>query len=188
MSADQSYPEHTEHLRKANLDPSYNLWYDIFDHNDPAKTHVNWALLPEDDYEAPWFPGGEECAMAVAQTAVGSVVRIEEESGMQAFTADQLKSMNTASSATGEKVCTLLSSFYPVPSLIPAHLYFMLHVAAVAPPLPSIAPPVASSPSNLEMPTAVATVDTLEGKLAELIGECVAYVPGTSKAVISSKS
>ena len=57
---DGGYPEHAEHLKTANLDPAYNLWYDIFDHNDPGKTHENWSLLPEDDYESGWFPFGEE--------------------------------------------------------------------------------------------------------------------------------
>ena len=79
---DGGYPEHAEHLKKANLDPSYNLWYDIFDHNDAAKTHANWSLLPEDQYECGWFPLGEEIEVATAKTAVGSVQKIEEDGGM----------------------------------------------------------------------------------------------------------
>ena len=41
------YPEHARHLTSANLDAKHNLWYDIFDHNDPGKTRENWSLLPE---------------------------------------------------------------------------------------------------------------------------------------------
>ena len=80
---DGGYPEHGDHLRKANLDPTYNLWYDIFDHNDPSKTRENWSLLPTEEYEPKgWFPFGEEIEVACAKTAVGSVQKIEEEGGM----------------------------------------------------------------------------------------------------------
>jgi protein XRP2 len=68
------YPDHAKHLAAANLDVKHNLWYDIYDHNDPGKTHVNWSLLPEDQYEAPWFPLGE-CEPAIPRTKPGSVHR-----------------------------------------------------------------------------------------------------------------
>ena len=56
--------------------------------------------MPESEYEGPWFPLGDDCPVAVLQTTPGSVVKIEEDSGMTAFNADQLKSMNTKSSAS----------------------------------------------------------------------------------------
>jgi hypothetical protein len=71
------YPEQAEHLQTAKLPYlEHNLWYDIFDHNDPGKTHENWSLIPENDYGAPWFPAGE-CTPAVPITKVGSVERVE---------------------------------------------------------------------------------------------------------------
>ena len=83
------YPEHAQHLSEARLDISHNLWYDIFDHNDQAKTHVNWSLIPESEYEEIWFPAGK-CEVAVPITKPGSVVRFFEEESMQTFGANQL--------------------------------------------------------------------------------------------------
>ena len=84
------YPEHDGHLTNAKLPVDHNLWYDIFDHNDPAKTHANWSLLPEAEYEAGWFPLGE-CERAIPITKSGSVMRVDGDttgdagSGMQSF-------------------------------------------------------------------------------------------------------
>lgn len=72
------YPEHAKHLRAANLDPAHNLWYDIFDHNDPGKSKGNWRLLPINEYEVPWFPAGEPCELAVTLTPAGSVIRTDQ--------------------------------------------------------------------------------------------------------------
>ena len=52
------YAEQAIHLKTANLDPTLNLWYDIFDHNDQAKSHTNWSLLPVTEYEPAWYPTG----------------------------------------------------------------------------------------------------------------------------------
>ena len=82
------YNEQTKHLKDISLDTTSNLWYDIFDHNDPAKTHENWSLLPETEYEAPWYPAGE-CTPAIPRTKSGSVVRVEDTS-MATFSATQL--------------------------------------------------------------------------------------------------
>lgn len=86
------YPEQSRHMTSANLDVSHNLWYDIFDHSDPAKTHANWALLDEADYEAPWFPAGTPCEQAIPRTRPGSVHKMEEpqSSSMQSFSIHQM--------------------------------------------------------------------------------------------------
>lgn len=89
------YPEHSNHLRAANLDPIHNLWYDIFDHNDPGKSKKNWKLLPADEYEKPWFPAGVPCELAVQLTAPGSVARADQgpdtaASTEQAFSIQQM--------------------------------------------------------------------------------------------------
>jgi hypothetical protein len=86
------YAEQAAHLSKAKLPYlEHNLWYDIFDHNDPGKTRENWSLLPESEYGAPWFPGGA-CTPAVPLTKAGSVQRVEGDTtgdggkpGMQSF-------------------------------------------------------------------------------------------------------
>eukprot|EP01038_Epipyxis_sp_PR26KG_P014276 gene14276-19153_t len=84
------YPEQSKHLTAANLDIKHNLWYDIYDHNDAAKSHANWSLLPESDYEAPWFPQGIPCEPAIPKTLPGSVVRNDDGGTMQSFSLQQL--------------------------------------------------------------------------------------------------
>jgi hypothetical protein len=85
------YPDQLKHLQNANLDPKKNLWYDVFDHNDPMKSRVNWSLIPTNEYEDPWYPAGV-CEPAVPVTVAGSISNpnIESNSGMQAFGFDQL--------------------------------------------------------------------------------------------------
>lgn len=58
---------------------------------------------------------GDECEFAVAQTLPGSVVKIEEESGMTAFTAGQVDTHTTYISSS--------PSFHP-PFFIHTILYF----------------------------------------------------------------
>ena len=84
------YPQHEQHLRSANLDPTHNLWYDIFDHNDPERSRVNWSLIPQEKYEPEWFPAGSPCPVAIPKTIPGSVQRVEESSSMQSFSVQQL--------------------------------------------------------------------------------------------------
>ena len=95
-----SYPQHGEHLRKANLNPLNNLWYDIYDHSDTAKTNENWRLLPESDYEQPWFPAGSECEYFVPKVKVGSVVKVQDNGNMQSFGVEQMKKDAQKSAST----------------------------------------------------------------------------------------
>ena len=87
------YPEQAQHLTKAKLPYlEHNLWYDIFDHNDPGKTREHWSLLPEAEYGPAWFPAGE-CERAIPLTKPGSVQRVDgdttgdagKESSLQSF-------------------------------------------------------------------------------------------------------
>lgn len=79
------YPEHAKHLQAANLNVTQNLWYDIYDHNDSAKTRENWSLLPDSEWEAPWWPKGE-CEAAIVITKPDSVAKAEPPaSEMQSF-------------------------------------------------------------------------------------------------------
>ena len=85
------YPEQERHLSSANLDSSHNLWYDIFDHNDPGKERLNWCLLPESEYEEPWFPTGTPCELAIKHTKPNTVVRVDDNGeSMQSFSVQQL--------------------------------------------------------------------------------------------------
>ena len=87
------YPEQAAHLKKANLDMKHNLWYDIFDHNDPNKTGENSDLIPPNDFEAPWFPLGV-CSPAIPKTLPNSVVRTDDQAPGQvgkSYGADALR-------------------------------------------------------------------------------------------------
>ena len=53
---DAHVPPHVPLPSDAPSHHQHNLWYDIFDHNDPAKTHENWALVPEVHTRAPAEP------------------------------------------------------------------------------------------------------------------------------------
>jgi hypothetical protein len=81
------YPEQKSHFSSAKLPLDHNLWYDIFDHNDPEKSHKNWSLLPESEYKE-WFPMGT-CDRCVPLTKPGTVVRVDDDTtgggGMQSF-------------------------------------------------------------------------------------------------------
>ena len=46
------YPEQAAHMKSANLDPSYNLWWGVFDFNDEFKTLNHWKYLDEKAREA----------------------------------------------------------------------------------------------------------------------------------------
>ena len=75
---------------KANLNLEHNLWYDIFDHNDPNKTGENSSLIPKDQYEEPWFPSGP-CTPAIALTEANSVHRTDDQApGQVTLHSDQM--------------------------------------------------------------------------------------------------
>lgn len=111
------YPEHAAHLSKANLDLSQNLWYDIYDHNDPGKTHANWSLLPESEHAEIWYPLGAPCALAVPTTRPGSVVNVQKEENMQSFS-----------------MADMINDAKKLGASVPAA------AAAVPPPLPAVLP------------------------------------------------
>lgn len=107
------------------------MWYDIYDHNDPGKTHQNWSLLSETEYtSASWFPLGE-CVPALALTKPGSVLKEEVADGMQSFSLEQMKldaqklqsSMNISGLSTTVEQAALSrkqSPIAPVPQLPPS--------------------------------------------------------------------
>jgi hypothetical protein len=81
------YPDQSAHFKVAKLPLDHNLWYDIFDHNDPEKTGSNWSLLPESAYQE-WFPMGA-CERCIPLTKPGTVVRVDDDTtgggNMQSF-------------------------------------------------------------------------------------------------------
>ena len=162
------YPDHAKHLKSANLDPKLNLWYDIFDHNDPAKDKGNWSLLPISEYEEPWFPNGIPCDLAVPITVAGSVVRTDlaaigggsaDTGGEQAFgikqmmeDAEKLKAAVTTPAVTPPSIFPPASSPPPV---IPAPL-ITVPIAVSKPSLASTTPASSFlSGANLEVVAAV---------------------------------
>ena len=112
------------------------------DHNDPAKTRANWSLLPESEYEAPWFPIGE-CAPAVPRTAPGSVHREDlaegqAGSGGQAFGVEQM--MADAAARAAAPPATAPAPNSPSKTLPPAPA----SPVKTAPPAPAAAIPPTS--------------------------------------------
>lgn len=65
------YAEQAAHFAASGLQPVDNLWWDIFDHNDPDKARTNWQLLDPEKYEQAWFPSGSACTPCVPVTAPG---------------------------------------------------------------------------------------------------------------------
>ena len=118
------YPEHSRHLEIARLDAKNNLWYDIFDHNDPSKSNANWSLIPENEYEEPWFPAGI-VEPAIGRTKPGSVVRVVEGEEMQSFSFHQLVAdAQTIAASSPVKTAlitnnspTKVSTISPVPTI-----------------------------------------------------------------------
>ena len=145
------YPEHAAHLRSANLDVKHNLWYDIYDHNDPGKTHANWSLLPEAEYEQPWFPAGAPCEPAVPRTKPGSVKVEAPAENMQSFSLQQMmldaqKNSNPADAPPAPKKPAAAAAAVPPP------------VAQTPPAVPPPNAPVAASPAKAAAPAAVPAV------------------------------
>eukprot|EP00607_Mallomonas_marina_P008758 CAMPEP_0182417692 /NCGR_PEP_ID=MMETSP1167-20130531/2125_1 /TAXON_ID=2988 /ORGANISM="Mallomonas Sp, Strain CCMP3275" /LENGTH=285 /DNA_ID=CAMNT_0024591409 /DNA_START=408 /DNA_END=1265 /DNA_ORIENTATION=+ len=156
-----SYPEHAQHLKTANLDINHNLWYDVFDHNDPEKSRKNWTLLPENNYEDAWFPAGP-CDIAIPRTAVGSVMREtpEQSETMQSFGFHQLVDDSkalaaAAAAATGPPA--VLSQLSTPP----------------APPAEASVPSVSSSPVKK---------DSDEFQITNIINSFIHYVPGANSS------
>lgn len=116
-----AYPEHAAHMKAANLDVNHNMWYDVYDHNDPHKTRENWSLLPESEYEDPWYPAGSPCEFAVPRNKPGSVKLPDvgtEGSNMQSFNMDQLrKDAEKASSSTSSPSKTVPPPPIPAASI-----------------------------------------------------------------------
>jgi hypothetical protein len=84
------YPEQAAHLQSANLPAHQNMWYDVFDHNDPSKTRTNWSLVPKEEYEEPWWPAGSPCEPALPRTEPGMVAHANTQVG-DSFGAHQLQ-------------------------------------------------------------------------------------------------
>lgn len=166
------YPEHENHLRAANLNPSHNLWYDIFDHNDPGKNKGNWKLLPVDEYEAPWFPAGEPCALAVPLTAAGSVVRTDQApDGGNGATGGNEQAFSIQQMIADAEALKAAAASSPVPPAPPAADIPVAPIAAAA----SIAIPVLSKKNPEEVSVANAANSMFAGSNIEVIAAISAY-------------
>jgi hypothetical protein len=141
------YPEHAEHLKAANLNISHNLWYDIYDHNDAAKTRENWCLLPEAEYAEPWYPAGP-CEAAIPRTQKNSV-EVAETTDMQSFSLQDMKE-----EFERQKIATAASKSSPsVPPPIPSlpsseQVIAPTRGPETAPASPAVSPPVTTVPTT----------------------------------------
>lgn len=160
------YPEHARHLASANLNISHNLWYDIYDHNDPSKSNANWSLIPESQYEEPWFPAGV-CEPAVPRTKPGSVARVDD-AGMQSFGMQQMR-------ADAQKAPSPVKPAVAPPSA-PV-------VAAASAPAPVVAAPAAAVAPAVVAPTPVAESILNDDAVLRLINAFVAAQAGSSLSV-----
>lgn len=165
------YPEHADHLKKAKLDATHNLWYDVYDHNDAAKTHEHWALIPEDQYEEPWFPSGTPCEPAVPRTKPGSVPKQEEDvppppgsesSAMQSFSLEQLKQ-----DALKLNISTTLEEAAASRMMAPPEKHVQPHLPHLVPPpvpegLNAEAPQNATKEELFELPEDASERDKIE--------------------------
>jgi hypothetical protein len=163
------YAEHARHLTAANLNTSHNLWYDIYDHNDPAKSNSNWSLIPESEYEQPWFPAGP-CEPAIPRTKAGSVAK-QEDSGMQSFSLQQMH-------ADAQKVASPVKPPAAAPVAPPAA------PAATAPAAAApVAAPVVPKAEEVVAPTPVAESILNDDSVLRQINAFVAAKAGSSLSV-----
>eukprot|EP01034_Spumella_vulgaris_P029471 gene29471-36532_t len=163
------YPEHAAHLRSANIDNKPNLWYDIYDHNDSAKSKINWGLLPESEYEEPWFPAGQPCDLAVPRTKAGSVESTPVDSGMQSFSLQQM----VADSKNSPKK----EAPPAAPVAVVAHKF---EVPVVTPPAPPPPAAVVAAPVT----TAVASGEDELAKISALLDAYAAFTVGSDVSAI----
>jgi hypothetical protein len=157
------YPDHARHLASANLNIAQNLWYDIYDHNDPAKTNSNWSLIPESEYEAAWFPAGP-CEPAIPRTKAGSVAKVED-AGMQSFGLQQMR-----------------SDAQKVPSPVKPTAAAVVPPAAPTPEVAAAPAPASASSSGVAVvaPTPVAESILNDDAVLKLITAYVSAQAGTS--------
>ena len=117
------YPDHEKHLKTANLDITANLWYDVYDHNVSAKTRANWSLLPESEYEEPWFPLGP-CIPAVPRTKPGGVFNPNNaDANMQSFSLEQMiqdsKKLNVGAASAPPAAPAAPAAAAAAPAVVP---------------------------------------------------------------------
>ena len=85
------YPTSLSTWSAGKLPVDHNLWYDIFDHNDPGKTGANWSLCQKPSTRldgSPWANASAQFPL----TKQGSVMRVDGDTtgdngkeGMQSF-------------------------------------------------------------------------------------------------------
>ena len=100
------YPEQKDHFAAAGMTCDDNLWYDIFDHNDPDKSGSHWSLIAKSDYGAAWWPAGQVGTPFIPITESGTVQKVGEEgSNKDASQAGKAFSMEDMRAQAGK--CTL---------------------------------------------------------------------------------
>lgn len=115
------YTEQKDHFAAAGMSCDDNLWYDIFDHNDPDKTGAHWSLIPKSDYGEAWWPAGDVGTPYIPMTEPGTVQKVGDEgSNKDAAQAGKAFSMEDMRAQAGK--------FSVPPSLLfPALLSLLQH-------------------------------------------------------------
>jgi len=52
------YDMQSQHFEQNGFDVNDNLWFEVYDHNDPDKLQTNWKIIEPKSYEPAWFPLG----------------------------------------------------------------------------------------------------------------------------------
>lgn len=68
------YSKQVEHMKSAGLDPDLNLWWGVYDFNDPEKNLNNWSYVAQQDEEEPWFVDGQQTEQVLVRSEPGSCV------------------------------------------------------------------------------------------------------------------
>jgi len=103
-----AFPGHKEAMLNANLIPDHNLWFAVYDFNDPAATGKNWRLLSQSEEAPLWCPAGpaDNCCPRIAPGSIAlpsqgaDPTNPNASGGMQSFGLDT--NLHDAAKATGD--------------------------------------------------------------------------------------
>ena len=101
------YRGHEGDMQEANLQPSHNLWFAVFDFNDEGKTGKNWRIMSESEEADPWYPMGSAVGCCCPRVLPGSIPLPSQGSdptqsgGMMSFGINT--TMHDAAKATGDE-------------------------------------------------------------------------------------
>lgn len=86
------YDKQSQHFEQNGFSVDDNLWFEVYDHNDPDKLRMNWKLIDPKLYEPAWFPLGP-CRAFIRviepkKIGVESKIQVGESFGLDQMIAD----------------------------------------------------------------------------------------------------